>query len=248
MTLRQRAMFIDRASPIPLYYQLKQQLLGRIEDGEWKPGDVVPTEQELQDGHNLSRTTVRQALAELVMEGKLTRQRGRGTYVAQPKFQHDPLRHRGIGQYLTEQGLMPSWKLLDKKWLAAPSEVRAHLGLANGAKVYCIRRLRLASDEPIGYLVSYVPEAIAAQVNHAAIEQGGSTDYLKDVPQMRENRIERSLEAVAATEVAAKLLGLKRGAPMLSISRVIMAKDGTPLEYLYALYRGDRMKYQITCG
>lgn len=131
-------MVIDRNSPVPLYYQLKQQM-EKIEKGEWKPGDSVPTEQELQQSYNLSRTTVRQALAEMVMvmEGRLIRQRGRGTYVAQPKFQHDPLRHRGIGQYLLEQGLTPGWKVLDARYIAALAEIAASLHLSRNARVSC---------------------------------------------------------------------------------------------------------------
>lgn len=240
-------MVIDRTSPVPLYYQLKQQILDKIERGEWKPGDLVPTEQELQDGFNLSRTTVRQALAELVMEGRLTRQRGRGTYVAQPKFQHDPLRHRGIGQYLLEQGLTPGWRVLEQRWVLAPAEVQLRLRLDEGARAYCIRRLRLADQEPIGYLVSYVPEALAAHLDRAALDQGGSTDYLKPLPEMQNSCTERSLEAVAAGDPEAKLLRVRRGAPLLSIERLILSREGKPVEYLKALYRGDRMKYQITC-
>ncbi|MFN4294134.1 MAG: GntR family transcriptional regulator [Thermoflexales bacterium] len=248
MTLQQSDMVIDRNSPVPLYYQLKQQMLEKIEKGEWKPGDSVPTEQELQQSYNLSRTTVRQALAEMVMEGRLTRQRGRGTYVAQPKFQHDPLRHRGIGQYLLEQGLTPGWKVLDARHIAAPAEIAARLHLPRNARVYCLQRLRLASEEPIGYLVSYVPEALAEAIDRSALDKGGSTDYLKRLPQMGEHCIERSIEAVAAGEPEAKLLRIKRGAPMLSIERLILARDGTPIEFLRARYRGDRMKYQINCS
>ncbi|BCX02907.1 MAG: GntR family transcriptional regulator [Candidatus Roseilinea sp.] len=241
-------MVIDRNSPVPLYYQLKQQMLEKIEKGEWKPGDSVPTEQELQQSYNLSRTTVRQALAEMVMEGRLTRQRGRGTYVAQPKFQHDPLRHRTIERYLMEQGLTPGLKVLDECRIVAPAEVAARLRLPHGGRVYCLHRLRLADDEPIGYLVSYVPEALAEGIDRDALDKGGSTDYLKRLPQMNGHCVERSIEAVAAGQPEAKLLRVKRGAPMLAIERLIVARDGAPIEFLKALYRGDRMKYQITCS
>lgn len=241
-------MVIDRSSPVPLYYQLKQQMLEKIERGEWKPGDSVPTEQELQRSYHLSRTTVRQALAEMVMEGRLVRQRGRGTYVAQPKFPHDPLRRRTIEQYLLEQGMRPGLKVLDERRMVAPAEVAARLRLSPGARAYCLRRLRLANDEPIGHLVSYVPEALAEGIDRDALEKGSSTDYLKRLPQMRQHCIERSIEAVAAGQSEVKLLGVKRGAPMLCIERLILAQDGAPIEFLRAIYRGDRMKYQLICS
>ena len=81
---------VDRSSPLPLHYQLKQHLLEKIESGEWKPNDLIPSEQEMQTSFGLSRITVRQALSDLVYEGLLIRERGRGTFVAPPKMTHSP--------------------------------------------------------------------------------------------------------------------------------------------------------------
>ena len=136
----------------------------------------------------------------------------------------------------------------DERRIVASAEVCAQLRLARGARVYCLQRLRLADDEPIGYLVSYVPETLAEGIDRSALDQGGSTDYLRNLPAMHESCVERSIEAVAAGEPEAKLLRIKRGLPLLSIQRLITAKDGRPIEFLRALYRGDRMKFQVTCG
>ena len=79
---------IERESPIPLYYQLKQLLVERIKHNELQPGDIFPTEEQLQKKYQLSRTTVRQALKELEIEGLISRHRGRGTFVSRPKISH----------------------------------------------------------------------------------------------------------------------------------------------------------------
>lgn len=237
---------IDRTSPVPMHFQLKQILLEKISGGAWKPGDLIPGESDLQATYGLSRTTVRQTLSDLVYEGRLVRERGRGTFVAQPKFEHNPARHRGISQYLKEQGLAQGWKVLSQGLTQATDEVRQHLRLEPGAQVYCLRRLRLANNEPIGYLVAYVPEALAAGINPQALEEGESLRYLASLPQMHHSRVERSLEAVAARKTEAKLLGIKAGTPVMLIQRRVLGEDGAPIEFLQALYRGDRLKYQFT--
>jgi len=237
---------IDRSSPIPMHYQLRQLLLAQIEAGAWKPGDLIPSEQELQETYGLSRTTVRQTLSELVFEGKLTRHRGKGTFVASGKFAHNPRNHQGLTYKLEEQGVKPGWQVLDERTVTAPAQVRAALNLPLRAHVTRIRRLRLADAEPIGHHTAYVPEAVAKHINRAALNEGESLRYLSHLPQLSESHASRTIEAVAADETDAKLLNVECESPILQIERVVFAADGAPLEYLQARYRGDRFKYQIT--
>lgn len=240
-----RVLDLDRSSPVPLHYQLRQVLLAKIESGEWKPGDLIPSEPELQERYGLSRTTIRQALSELVFEGRLTRHRGKGTFVAAGKFTHSPNR-QGLTHRLEEQGIRPGWRVLDERQVVAPAAVREALRLNGRPLVTRIRRLRLADTEPIGIHTVYLPEAVAAQINRAALQEGESLRYLSHLPQMQGSRAHRTIEAVAATEADAKLLNVRPGSPILQIERITVAADGTPLEYLQARYRGDRFKYQIT--
>jgi GntR family transcriptional regulator len=237
---------IDRNSPLPLHYQLKQLLLQKIDSGEWGVGALIPSELELQETYGLSRTTVRQALMDLVFEGRLIRERGRGTFVAPPKMTHSPEERRGLTQFMTEQGIKPGWRILEQGWVEATPEVAEKLAVAPKARVYRIHRLRLANDEPIGSHVAYVPEIFAGQVDAEALKDGESTRYLGHVPQIQNSRAHRTIEAVAALEADARQLGVNPGTPILQIERVTLAPDGTPIEFLQARYRGDRFKYQIT--
>lgn len=237
---------IDRSSPVPMHYQLRQLLLAQIDAGAWKPGELIPSEQELQEQYGLSRTTVRQTLSELVFDGKLTRYRGKGTFVASGKFAHNPRNHQGLTYKLEEQGVRPGWQVLDERKVTAPLNVRAALNLPAKAAVTRIRRLRLADSEPIGHHTVYLPEVIAKQINRAALSEGESLRYLSHLPQLAESHASRTIEAVAADETDAKLLAVECASPILLIERVVLAADGTPLEYLQARYRGDRFKYQIT--
>ena len=238
---------VDRTSPIPLYFQLKQILLQQIDQGEWQPGDLIPGEQELQDTFGLSRTTVRQTLAELVNEGRLHRQRGRGTFVTRPKFAHDPNVRPGAAGYLQSEGLTPGWQVISADWAAEPPDgVRERLKINDDVPVFRTHRLRLANNEPIGYHFAYVPESFVSQLNLEKLTEGGSLRYLRDVPQMHNSVAQRTIEATAANGPEIELLGAAPGEPILTIERIILADDGTPIELLWAAYLGDRFKYQVT--
>jgi len=238
---------IDRTSPMPLYFQLKQILLQKIDAGDWKPGDLIPGEQELQETHGISRTTVRQTLAELVNEGRLHRQRGRGTFVTRPKFAHDPNVRPGAAGYIQSEGLAPGWQVISADWVEQPPDgVRERLKITEDVRVFRIHRLRLANDEPIGYHFAYVAEPFVSQLDLDKLTEGGSLRYLRNIPQLHNSVAQRSIEATAANGPEVALLKATPGEPVLTIERVILADDGTPIELLWAAYRGDRFKYQVT--
>ena len=238
---------VDRSSPIPLYFQLKQILLEQIETGVWGPGDLIPGEQELQDTFGLSRTTVRQTLADLVNEGRLERQRGRGTFVTRPKFAHDPSIRPGAAGYIQSEGLTPGWRVIDADWVDAPPEgVRERLQIDGELRIFRIHRLRLANNEPIGYHYAYVPEPLVPHLNLEKLTEGGSLRYLREVPHMHHSVAQRVIEATAAGEPEVRLLGATVGAPILTIERILLSENGAPIELLWAAYLGDRFKYQVT--
>ena len=237
---------IDRSSPIPLYFQLKQILLEKIKEAEWDAGDLIPSEQELQETYGLSRTTVRQTLAEMVNEGLLDRQRGRGTFVTTPKFTHNPGDRQGVSEFLRDQGIEPGWKVIQKGWETVPAEVCEKLGLDPDTDVFCLHRLRLANGDPIGYHTAYIPPSVAQSIDEALLETGGSLNFLSQNQHLAKSKATRSIEATLATKEDHRWLEVEIGDPILHIERVVLAEDGTPLEYLLAYYRGDRFKYQIT--
>jgi GntR family transcriptional regulator len=238
---------IDRTSPMPLYFQLKQILLQQIDAGEWKPGDLIPGEQELQETHGISRTTVRQTLADLVNEGRLHRQRGRGTFVTRPKFAHDPNVRPGAAGYIQSVGLTPGWQVISADWVEQPPDgVRERLKITEDIRVFRIHRLRLANDEPIGYHFAYVAESFVPHLNLDKLTEGGSLRYLRNIAQLHNSVAQRSIEATAANGPEVALLKAAPGEPVLTIERIILADDGTPIELLWAAYLGDRFKYQVT--
>lgn len=237
---------LDRKSPVPLYYQLKNILLERIHNNEWQTGAMFPGEQELQDEYELSRTTVRQTLSELVNEGYLVRHRGRGTFVAKPKLTFNPTTTLELSEFQRKKGIQLGWRLLETAWTTAENGVSEMLNLSEGAPVWCVKRLRLVGDEPIGYHVAYVPRAYALRLKEPSLEVGDSLDYLKPLPEMEQYHIERTLEARLAGDREAEWLGLAHGAPLLYMERVVYGGGGEALEFLQAGFHGDRFRYRVS--
>ncbi len=237
---------LDRTSPVPLYFQLKQVLLEKIRRGEWTPGTLIPSEQELQDAYQLSRTTVRQTLSELVSEGHLMRQRGRGTFITQPKIAYDPSLGIRTNEYLETYGVALGWALNDCGFVDAPDDAAQMLGLSADTRVYRVERIRMAGSETLGYHIAYTPPQVAAYIDHDRLASGESLDYLHKLPALSGAHIQRTLEAALPDDRDRKLLGADRGIAILQLTRVVTSAEGAPLEYLYSRFRGDRFKYRIS--
>lgn len=239
-------MAIDRQSPLPLYYQLKQMLVEKIQAGQWNPGDILPTEKQLQNEHDLSRTTVRQAIRELELEGLVTRYRGKGTFVSEPKLTHSPEPHHSLAQYLIQQGKTPGWEVISKEWGSPTEEIAKRLKVSRDKQVFRLQRLRLSDNEPIGHHVTHVSPVFTEAIDEKSLSKGGSLNYLGNNSSLGNSRAVRTLEAVPANEEESALLSVNLGDPMLLVRRLVVSAEGVPIEDLHAIYRGDRFQYQIS--
>lgn len=240
------APMLQRSSPVPLYQQLKLLLADRIKRGEWKPGELIPGEHELQAIHRLSRTTVRQALQELEREGFVTRHRGRGTFVAQPRAVPEPAgAPYSIHARLLADGHRPGWHVLSAEEQPASPELAERLQIPVGAPVLTTRRIRLVDDRPLGYLEASVPMALLGPYDPALLTSGGSMNYLRSLGLLRGSAAERTVSAEAATADEAQLLELAPGAPVLKIHRQTISPDGHPIESCCSTYRGDQFRYRL---
>lgn len=234
---------IDRESPLPLYYQLKQLIVDKLDSGEWKPGDLVPSEQELQETYGLSRTTVRQALAELTFEGRFTRHRGQGTFVAAREIVHDPMERISITALMRQQGIEPEWQILSRGYGVPYQQVQEALGISENEKIYLVELLLRANGEPIGR--HFVALTRQGTFDPEKASDEALRDYMRELPDREAISIRRTVQALPAGATEAGLLKIRPGEPVLSIQVVYSDSAGKPLEFLRANYRGDRFKFQL---
>ena len=224
----------------PKYYTVKRHLLDLIEALE--PGAPVPTERELTVELSTSRTTVRQALGELVGEGRLIRRQGSGTFVAEPKMTW-PLQMTSFTEQAAANGFVASARLLAAERIRATGETAGRLGLSAWSFVYRFERLRLADDIPMAVETSHLSvSAFPGLIKHV---RRASSLYrvLADVYGVSPVTAEESIETAAAAPREAALLGTDTGAPMLVLGRHSFQADGTPVEWVRSWYRGDRYRF-----
>lgn len=229
---------------IPKYYRVKNEILSLITD--LAPGSAVPTERELAERFETSRTTVRQAIAELVVDGRLERTQGRGTFVAQPKLMQ-VRQLTSFSQDLQTQGRRPGSTMLRIDELPADDEIAAHLEVAPGTPIHRVERLRTAADEPIAHEIAYLPGPFPDLAEQLA-RRGSLYRTLDEAYGIAITAVEDVIETALADPVEASLLGVDTGLPMLLVHRTARDAQGRPVEWTRSVFRGDRFRFVARHG
>ena len=233
---------VDVVTPVvaPKYYELRQWLRAQV-DG-MPPGTPVAPERALSQQFNVSRTTVRQALHDLAVEGRIVRRQGRGTFVAPPKVTQ-PMQLSSYTQAMSSQGRRPGSQIVDTAVIDAEPEVAEQLGLAPGSPVVRVERLRYADDEPMAVETVYLDHARFADVGAELTADASLYALLESRYGVVPARADETIETVLAPPAAARLLGTDAATPMLLLTRSTRDGSGRPVEYVRSLYRGDRFRF-----
>ncbi|MBK1785321.1 GntR family transcriptional regulator [Prauserella cavernicola] len=232
----------SRGQREPKYWALKQHLLDLLE--ALPAGSPIPTERALAGDFSVSRTTVRQALADLTAEGRLHRVQGKGTFAAEPKVAQR-LQLSSYTEDMRAQGREPSSQLLEIDEIVAEGELPKLLGIRTGAKVLKLKRLRLADGEPMAVETTHLPLARFRGLRKEVSEGGSLYAALRERYGLVLDRAEETIETSLAGPQEAELLGADVGMPVLLLSRHSFAGD-KPVEFVRSIYRGDRYKFVTT--
>ena len=230
---------------VPRYYAVKVELLAVI--AELGEGAVLPTERELVERFEVSRATVRQAVSELVLEGRLSRRQGSGTYVAGPKL-IQPLALVSYTEGLRRQGIRPGRNVITFERRLAGSALAADLQVTSDAEVVHIERVLLADEERVGLESTYLlSERFPTLMEVFDPDQSLHTCLSEKLGQVFDGAEER-VETVLATPREALLIGTNPALPMLLMHRISWGPDGRPFERVRSLYRGDRLAFMTRLG
>lgn len=234
---------IDRASPVPLYFQIARQLEAAITSGTLRPGDRIEGDLELVQRLAVSRPTVRQAMDWLVDQGLVVRQRGLGTVVV-PRQVRRPVELTSLYDDLVGEGRDPTTMVLRMETSPASETVAQALGLPLGTPVLALERLRSADGQPLGIMRNYLP-ADRVRVERDDLERRGLYDVLRS--QGRQPRMaEQTIGARLATAEEARLLEGRRPLPVLTMARTGFDGSGQTIEYAKHSYRADRYSFRTS--
>ncbi|WP_328535915.1 GntR family transcriptional regulator [Streptomyces sp. NBC_00344] len=233
---------VDRTSPVPLYFQLSQQLESAIERGRLTPGSLLGNEIELAGRLGLSRPTVRQAIQCLVDKGLLVRRRGVGTQVVHSQVKR-PLELSSLYDDLLAAGQRPTTRVLRNETIPAAAEVAAALALPEGGPVRCVERLRLAYDEPMAQLCNYLPDGLLT-LDTAQLEASGLYRVMRAAG-ITLHSARQSVGARAATADEGVRLSEPVGAPLLTMQRTTFDATGRAVEFGTHTYRASRYAFEF---
>ncbi len=236
------SLTVDRASPVPLYHQLRVIFQRNIEAGEWQPDFQIPTEDSIAAQYRVSKVTVRQALKQLSDEGLLRREQGRGTFVSRPKVEQGPRKLTSFSEEMQQRGLRASSRVLEQEITPAGDQIAERLAIPSADPVFRLKRLRLANDEPMGIQTLYVPMRLVPGIERYDFANLSLYEVLNGRYGLKPARAREEHFAVALERNDGDLLGLEAGSPALGAERLAFREDGTPIELTLSVMRGDRYK------
>jgi GntR family transcriptional regulator len=211
---------LDKSQPFPLYYQVKENLMEKIRNNHFAIGDLIPSESELQQTYRVSRITIRRAIQELVQEGHLYTQQGKGTFVSKPKASQELNLISSWAETMMSLGMHPESKITQFTEEPAPVNISKLLNMPIGEKVYKIERIRYANGEPTCLMANYlVPSIVPGLIDRGLVGESLYEMLEKDY-NIIFSRAEETVEAKAAKPTEAALLQVKRGAPLLYAMRL----------------------------
>jgi GntR family transcriptional regulator len=243
------ASAIRRSGPVPYYAQLAEILREAIERGHWLPGDALPAEGDLCRFFSLSRTVVRQALNELVAEGLVVKEKGRGTFIARPKIAELVVHElRGFHDEMTERGHHVETEIYRQEIVPVPPHVAPALGVSMRSEVVHLARVRSVDGEPTVAVDTWLPLPRFAALAETDLADRSLYHVLVEEFGVFAQGGSRRVEAAVADADVAELLDIAPGEPLLVLSATTLDQDASPFEHFRASYRGDRTSFEITIG
>lgn len=237
---------IDRTSPLPLYYQLKECIRADIEARGAQPGERLPGEFELCETYDVSRTVVRQALAELEYAGLVERVKGKGTFLARPKTAERLAQSlTGLHEDMAARGKELVSIVRRLEVIPADALLAAELKLDLQQPVIVIERLRLVDGEPWALTVTHIPHHLAPGLLQEDLTRNSLYDLLENKYGVRLVSGHRSIEAALASTAVAHALKIEPKAALIILRSVSTGVGGLPVESFVAYHRGDRSRFEV---
>jgi GntR family transcriptional regulator len=229
---------IDKSSPIPVYFQLREDIQRKITKGVWKVGQCIDSERELSLTYEVSRMTIRQALGELVQEGVLLREKGKGTFVCDPKVKQKDM--MSFSEIISKSGRTLENKVLEFSVIDTPEGL---IEVFPFEKVYKINRNRIVDNECIANEVVFIPVDYCGFINEEKLE-GSLFEILNEFGYSLDHS-QSTIRAVLMDEHYKNIFGVKKGEPLLQTVSKIVNSNGKVIFVEEATYRSDKYMLEV---
>lgn len=235
-------MILDRGSAVPLYFQIYQQLLKQIHSGTLQPGQPIPSETELAGSLSVSRMTARQAVKALCDAGVTYSKRGLGTFVSGSKQVKTSTELLSFTQETKASGGRPASRLLAFEEVGANPEVAGGLHLGPKARVFRLKRVRIADSVPMSIEECFLPAKLCPKLLETFKPRASLYQVLSQSYGIHMTAADEVAEASLAHAEEARHLQIKKGSPVFVLTRISYAESSQPVEFVRSVYRGDRWK------
>ena len=234
------------ATLLPVYYQIKNKIQEWIVTKEYSPGDRLPSENELAKIFEVSRLTVRQAIALLDQEKLVFRKRGEGTFVTKDSQLIDSLglEFSGFMDDLFYQVSKSITKSVEIDQVPASKVVQEKLEISDDS-VYRVRRVRELNNYLFAYTVNYLPNDIGCQITSEMLLKEPMLKILEVKLGYEFDEAFQTIEASFSDQEVSRQLEIPSGSPLLYVERIMYDKNQKPIEYVQSSYRGDLYKYVV---
>ncbi|MDY3060594.1 MAG: GntR family transcriptional regulator [Fusobacterium sp.] len=231
-------------SKSPLYYQLAEIIINDIKEKNLQENDRILTEREYCEKYNLSRSTVRQAIAYLEKKGYIYKVQGCGTFVSSRVMKQKLLKFYSFTEEAKKQGKTPSSKILSFKEKKADEKICKELNINRDDKVYELQRLRLADDEVVMYEKTYLLEKKMQGLSKNILLENPLYDILQNRYNISFTKATERFSVLLADEKIAEILTIPQGSPIIRLQRWTYAGMEI-IEYTVSLVRGDRFEFEV---
>lgn len=236
---------LNRNIAEPLYVQVHNIMLDRINTDTYLVNTKIPSESELCAEFGISRMTLRSVITELVRDGKLYRIQGKGTFVSEPKITANSASYIGIREQLEQQGYEVKTTLLSVENGKPSASIAKMFGLENGEKVYIIKRLRYVKNEPLSLLTSYIPVKYCSGLEKQDFCNEQLCVILSKNYGFVRKTVNETLESVVATSEESTTLNIRKGYPLLLLCDKIYDVENRLFEYSKVVFRGDKIRINL---